>query len=96
MIEYAKLLIILPLIVVCFQLYRYTITLQREEKQRACRSVGIIIFTSGVLCLVFRNFYSVIAGLAMIMAALRLIAYGLERQDKTIFIDSYHDDVTKK
>lgn len=92
MTEYLKLLILLPVIVFGFQLYRYTITLKREEKQRACRSLGIIIFPAGVICLVFRNFYAVITGLVMIMFGLRLIAYGLERKDKKIFIDRFDED----
>jgi len=93
--EYLKLLIFLPVIVFGYQLFCYTVTLKKEEKQRACRSLGIIIFPAGVVCLVFRNFYTVIAGLVMIMFALRLIAYGLERKDKNIFIDRYKEDITE-
>jgi len=96
MTEYLKLLLILPVIVIGYQLYRYTITLKREEKQRACRSLGIIIFPAGVICLVFRNFYAVMAGLVIIMFGLRLIAYGLERKEKNIFIDRYEEDTTEK
>lgn len=96
MTEYLKLLLILPVIVIGYQLYRYTITLKREEKQRACRSLGIIIFPAGVICLVFRNLYAVMAGLVIIMFGLRLIAYGLERKDKNIFIDRYEEDTTEK
>ena len=94
--DYLKFLILLPVIVFGFQLYRYTITLKREEKQRACRSLGIIIFPLGVVCLVFRNFYAVLAGFAMIMLGLRLIAFGLERRDKTIFIDKFDDDSSER
>ena len=96
MTEYLKLMLILPVIVIGYQLYRYTITLKREEKQRACRSLGIIIFPAGVICLVFRNFYAVMAGLVIIMFGLRLIAYGLERKEKNIFIDRYEEDTTEK
>ena len=90
--EYVKLLLLLPMIIFGYQLYCYTISLKRAEKQRACRSLGIIIFPAGVICLVYRNFFAVIVGLVMIMFGLRLIAYGLERKDKTIFIDRYDED----
>jgi hypothetical protein len=96
MMEYVKILLILPMIVFGYQLYRYTISLKRAEKQRACRSLGIIIFPIGVICLVYRNFYAVIVGLVLIMFGLRLIAYGLERKDKTIFMDKYADDSIEK
>ena len=96
MMEYIKLLILLPVIVFGYQLFRYTVTLKREEKQRACRSLGIVIFPAGVVCLVFHNFYTVIAGLVMIMFGLRLVAYGLERKDKKIFIDRFEEDKTEK
>ena len=92
LMEYVKLLLILPFLVFGYQLYRYTVSLKREDRQHACRSLGIIIFPAGVICLVFRNFYAVIAGLVMIMLGLRLIAYGLERKDKSIFMDRYDDD----
>jgi uncharacterized membrane protein HdeD (DUF308 family) len=95
MTEYLKILMILPVLLFGYQLFRYTVTLKREEKQRACRSLGIIIFPAGVVCLVFHNFYAVIAGLVMIMSGLRLIAYGLERKDKNIFIDRYDEDSKK-
>ena len=96
MMEYVKLLLLLPMIIFGYQLYRYTISLKRAEKQRACRSLGIIIFPMGVICLVYRNFYAVIVGLVLIMLGLRLIAYGLERKDKNIFIDRYDEDSKQK
>jgi hypothetical protein len=82
-------LMVLPLLVFAYQIYRYIVTLERENKQRACRSLGILLFPAGVILLVFRNKYSVIIGLILLMAGLRLIAYGLERKDKNIFIDRY-------
>ena len=96
MLEYAKLLILLPVIVFGYQLFRYTVSLKREDRQRACRSIGIIVFPVGVVCLVFRNFYAVVAGLVIIMFGLRLLAYGLERKDKKIFIDRCEDDNTEQ
>ena len=82
-------LMVLPLLVFAYQIYRYIVTLEKENKQRACRSLGILLFPVGVIFLVYRNMYTVIIGLILIMAGLRLIAYGLERKDKNIFIDRY-------
>jgi uncharacterized membrane protein HdeD (DUF308 family) len=96
MMEYVKFLILLPMIIFGYQLYCYTISLKRVEKQRACRSLGIIMFPAGVICLVYHNFLAVIVGLVMIMFGLRLIAYGLERKDKNIFIDRYDEDSKQK
>ena len=92
MIVYLKLLGIVPVLVFGYQLYRYTVTLEKEERQRACRSLGIIIFAAGVTCLAFRNYIAVFAGLFMLMFGLRLIAYGLDRKNKKIFIDRYDED----
>ena len=89
---YVKFLILLPVIVFVYQLYRYTITLAKEEKQRACRTIGVILFPVGSLCLLHRSFISVIMGFVLLMAALRLIAFGLERRDKSIYIDRYDGD----
>jgi hypothetical protein len=89
--QYVKLLVLLPVIVFGYQLYRYTITLQREEKQRACKSLGIIIFSVGVACLALRNVPSFILGIVTIMIGFRLIAFGLDRKNKTIFMDRYDD-----
>jgi hypothetical protein len=96
LMEFVKIVLVLPFIVFGYQLYRYIVILNREDKQRACRSLGIIIFPAGVVCLVFRNFYAVIAGLVLIMTGLRLIAFGLERKDRKIFIDRYEEDITEK
>ncbi len=91
MFEYAKILMLLPLLVFGYQMYCYITTLEKENRQRACRSIGIVLFTIGVICFAFRDKYYVFIGLVVIMVGLRLMAYGLERKDKTIFIDRYKE-----
>lgn len=88
---YMKLFIILPLFAVIFQIYNYALTRKREEKQAVCRGLGIAMLTFGIVSLIFRDFLSVVAGLLLMMVGFRLIAHGLDRLDKTIFIDSYSE-----
>jgi len=88
---YMKLLIILPLFAVIFQIYNYALTRKREEKQAVCRGLGIALLTVGIVSLIFRDFVSVFAGLLLMMVGFRLIAHGLDRLDKKVFIDRYND-----
>ena len=89
-----KLGFLLPVFVVCGQLYLFAITRQGVEKQDYCRGVGIGYFTIGTVSLVSRDVYFTFSGLILIMLGLRLIAHGLDRLDKKIRIDR-HDDSSK-
>jgi sulfite exporter TauE/SafE len=70
-------------------MYSYAVTRQKEERQRVCRGLGITLFTVGITSLVTRDSLFVFAGLILIMIGFRLIAHGLDRLDKNIFIDRY-------
>ncbi len=83
------------LTVVFYQFYAFTVSRKAKEKQDKCQLLGVFYFTIGTFLLVFRSAAGVIAGLILIMLGLRLIAYGLDRIDKKIFIDRYTDDDTK-
>jgi len=84
-----KLGFLLPVFVVCGQLYLFAVTRQGVEKQDYCRGVGIGYFTIGTVSLVSRDVYFTFGGLILIMLGLRLIAHGLDRLDKQIFIDRH-------
>ncbi len=86
-----KLLILLPLVAVICQMYNYAVTRQREEKQRVCRGLGIGLLSLGTVSLVVRDPLYVFAGLFLIMTGFRLVAHGLDRLDKKIYIDSYNE-----
>ena len=88
---YVKFLILLPLFAVILQMYYYALTRQREEKQAVCRGVGIMFLSIGIVSLVFRDPLFVFAGLILMMAGFRLIAHGLDRLDKKIYIDRYNE-----
>jgi uncharacterized membrane protein (GlpM family) len=89
--QYAKLLILIPVFIVFFQIYHYAVTRSGPEKQRTCRGLGIAAFTIGIVSLVSRDYFFVVVGLVSIMVGFRLIAHGLDRLDKKVFIDRYHE-----
>ena len=89
--QYVKLLILLPLFAVIYQMYSYATTRQREERQSVCRGMGIMLLSLGIVSLVTRDYFFVLAGLALMMIGFRLIAHGLDRLDKKTFIDRYNE-----
>ncbi|MBK5275196.1 MAG: hypothetical protein JJE30_09125 [Desulfuromonadales bacterium] len=90
--HYLKYILLLPFWVICGQLYFYSVSQKNEQRQRGCRSLGIFFLTIGIVSLVSRDYWFVISGLALIMLGLRLTAYGLDRIDKSIYIDRCEED----
>lgn len=86
---YAKLLIMLPLIVVIVQMYNFAVTRQIGEKQKVCRGLGIVFLSLGTVSLITHDVHYVFAGILLMMLGFRLIAHGLDRLDKKVFIDRY-------
>ena len=87
--SYLKLLFLIPFLALYYQLYNYATIQKGQERQRICRNLGIISFTLGIVSLVSHDYLFVIAGLIFMMFGFRLIAHGLDRLDKNIFIDRY-------
>lgn len=85
-------MIALPLVIICWQFYCFSISRTREERQKRCQVLGVVYMVFGVVALVFHNIVVVLMGLILIMMGLRLIACGLDRMDKSVFIDFYKDD----
>ena len=90
--NYLEILFLLPLLIICWQFYNFSVSRKREEKQKRCQVLGIVYMVFGVVALVFHNVFAVFMGLILIMMGLRLIAHGLDRMDKSVFIDVYKDD----
>ena len=88
---YVKYLILLPCFALIYQMYSYAVSRQGEEKQRVCRGYGILLFSLGIVSLVSRDFFFVSSGFILMMIGFRLIAHGLDRLDKKVFIDSYYE-----
>lgn len=86
-------LALLSFLILCYQGYRYAIGQNGVERQVACRNHGIFYMSIGITALVFKSPPIIIGGLVLIMLGLRLVALGLDRLDKTIFIDRYQEDI---
>lgn len=91
MSSYFKLLILVPLLLICYQFYSFTSSRKGEEKQQRCRKLGIGYMVLGILALVEREPLFAFFGLILIMFGFRLMAKGLDRIDKTVFIDRYDE-----
>jgi len=89
---YVQGFITIPFIVVMFQFYLWIVSLKGVEKQRHCRALGITYTTLGTVCLFFRTLPLAVVGLILFMLGMRLIAHGLDRIDKNVFIDRLDDD----
>jgi hypothetical protein len=89
---YFQCFVTIPFLVVLFQLYCWSVALKGVEKQKYCRGLGIAYTTAGTTCLMFRSLPFAVAGLILFMLGLRLIAHGLDRLDKSVFIDRLDDD----
>jgi len=90
--EFIAYLLLFLVMMICYQFYAYAVSQVGENKQNRCRQLGIAYTSLGICALVFRNVQFVIGGLVLIMLGFRLIAHGLDRIDKKIFIDRYDED----
>lgn len=89
---YVECFITVPFIVISLQFYSWIVSLKGVEKQKHCRALGIAYITLGTVCLLFRSVSFALVGLILFMAGMRLIAHGLDRLNKTVFIDRYTED----
>jgi hypothetical protein len=91
MLSLVKYVLLVPFWVLSVQFYSHAVSQQGEQKQRECRSLGIIFTAIGIVSLVFRDVFFAVSGLVLIMLGLRLMAHGLDRIDKKRFIDQYEN-----
>ena len=89
MLQVIQYLTMLKVLTICYQFYRFTLYHKGKERQVKCQTLGIVFSTLGILGLVFHHIPMVTGGLILIMLGFRLIAHGLDRIDKSIFIDRY-------
>jgi len=90
--HYIENIFLMSTLIVFYQFYTFAVSRKALEKQNSCQKLGIVYFTLGILCLVIRDTSFVVAGLILMMLGLRLIAHGLDRIDKKIFIDRHDED----
>lgn len=88
----SEFLVMLPLMIICVQVYFFSASRLGKEKQHRCQVLGIIYVAIGAAALVVHKVVYVMAGFVLIMLGLRLIAHGLDRIEKKVFIDRYEED----
>lgn len=91
MVDFIEAAILLPVLALLYQYYRYSVIKRGVAKQKSCQALGIAYCTLGIISLAFHSIAFVLAGLLLLMFGLRLIAHSLDRIDKKIFIDRYDD-----
>ena len=84
--SFVEIVIIVPLLILCFQLYYFSVNSKGIQKQDRCQKLGIVFMTFGIVTLVFRTVPIVSFGLVMMMFGFSLISKGLDRLDKSIYI----------
>ena len=89
---YVQCFVTIPFVVVMVQFYLWIVSLKGLEKQKHCRALGVTYTTLGTVCFFFRTLPLALTGLIVFMLGLRLIAHGLDRIDKTVFIDRFDED----
>lgn len=90
--QFIQLLIIIPTFIICFQIYSFSASRAGADRQSRCRQLGIGYMVIGIFALLTRELLLAFSGLIFIMFAFRLMAKGLDRIDKTVFIDRCDDD----
>lgn len=88
---FIKLLIIIPFLIICLQIYKFTTSRKGVERQDRCQKLGIGYMVGGILALIERDPIFAFFGIVLIMFGFRLLAKGLDRIDKKVFIDHYSD-----
>lgn len=92
MYHYAQFLVTFPILLICYQMYAFSVNKKGEKKQKSCRILGVVYMTLGITALIARQPAFVFMGLMLIMFGFRLMATGLDRIDKKIFIDRYDEE----
>lgn len=85
-------LILLPVLLLCYQLYSFSVNCKGKEKQDNCQMFGVVFMTVGIVSLVFKSAIFSFFGLILMMFGFRLISTGLDRLDKTKSIDLYQEE----
>lgn len=90
--NFFEILILLPLLVLCYQFYSFSINSVGRRRQERCLNLGVGFMVLGVVSLVFKSVPVVFCGLILMMFGFRLVAKGLDRLDKSVFIDRFDED----
>jgi len=83
---FVEIVIIVPLLILCFQLYYFSVNSTGVQKQDRCQKLGIAFMTVGIVALVFKTVPAVSFGFVMMMFGFSLISKGLDRLDASIYV----------
>lgn len=92
--ELIELAVAIPSFVIIYQFYSYAVSSKGEERQKKCLTLGVVFSTLGVTGLALQSVVTVFGGIILMMIGFRLLAYGLDRIDKKVFIDHFAADDT--
>jgi len=90
--SYLMYVLLLPFWILCIQFAFHALSLKGVKKQNECQVLGVIFTTIGIVSLASHDILFTVSGLILIMFGLRMIAVGLDRIDKKIFIDRHEND----
>lgn len=92
MSSYIEMMIIIPFLLVCYQFYSFSVKSEGVKLQNRSRLLGVVLMTLGVTALAYRSVPFAFFGLILIMFGFRLMAKGLDRLNKKIYIDQCEED----
>lgn len=90
--SYFEILFALPVLLLCYQFYTFSVNSEGRKLQERCQKLGVVFMTLGITALVFKTVTSAFSGIILMMLGFRLIAKGLDRLDKKVFIDQCEND----
>lgn len=90
--SYIEIMVIIPLLVLCYQFYSFSASSEGQKRQERSRKLGVVLMTLGITALAYRSVPFAFFGIILMMFGFRLIAKGLDRLDKNIFIDRCEED----
>jgi hypothetical protein len=89
---YLQFFVTIPFLVLACQFYLWVLSLHGVARQKHCQALGVAYCTAGTVSLLFRSLPLALVGLILFMLGMRLIAHGLDRIGKRIFIDRFDED----
>lgn len=85
-------LVVFPLLILSYQFYTFSVMSHTSRVQDRCQKLGVVYMTFGIIALVFKSAPVVSFGFVLMMLGFRLMAKGLDRLDKKIYIDRFEED----
>ena len=88
---YVEIMVVIPLLIVCYQLYSFSVNSEGRKLQERSRKLGIVFMSAGIAALAYKSVPFAFFGIILMMFGFRLIAKGLDRLEKKVFIDRFEE-----